>query len=93
MKYYKAIVTDSDGLDRLILVTEDQVITESTVLWDERISGGTPHPALLAKANADDLKRKNALDSENAKINAAKARLIASTAQDIKDLILVLGIK
>ena len=97
MAHFRVIVREPDGLERLVLATEDQVITESDILWDERVEGGNPPQELLDKATVEDAKRKaNKEGAEQAKKSARDAaltRLLSSNDKDTEDLLILLGFK
>jgi len=92
-EFYKVIVREPDGKERVVEAKVDQEITESEVLWDERVEKTAPPVELFAKAQAEDDKRKDDVDNIESLRKDALIRLIASKNTDTMDLILVLGLK
>lgn len=96
IQYFKVIVREPDGNERLVMATNEQQVVDSIVLWDSRIQGDVPLD-LLKKANAEDLKRKAAQESveqtkKQSKLDALN-RLLLSNDKDIQDLLILLGHK
>lgn len=92
---YKVIVREPDGFERLVLVPVDQVITESEVLWDERIERAPPTKELLDKANLEDAKRNQERDAEKLlqknRRDAALQALLTSEDKNTVNLLILLG--
>jgi len=92
-EFYKVIVREPDGLERVVEARADQVIEHSEVLWDSRVTEGAPPTELLTKAEAEDVKRQDALKTDGDSRKDAIARLLASRNADTIDLLTVLGLK
>jgi hypothetical protein len=91
--FYKVIVREPDGKERVVEARADQVIDPSVVLWDSRVEKAEPPSELLTKAQAEDVKRKEAVELKDTSREDALTRLLASKNADTEDLMLVLGLK